>query len=328
MSVCDIVVATQDAMFALSEVRLGLVPAVIAPFLLRKAGASFMRRFCLTAETFSASVARQFNLVHDVVEPETLDSRIGELVEAVLRLAPEAARHTKALLRQIQSSQDTESGGKSPLITNARARLSAEAQEGLRAFFEKRPPAWAKASAEEAIEPRGVKSHHVAGQRIQYHRSRPIRIVEVGPRDGLQNEPAVIPTETKIAFINALSRTGVAEIEAGSFVSPKSVPRMADSDDVFRKIERVTVSHIRLSFPMNAGLNGPALWRRKKLRCLPPPPRRLPGGTSTRPSKNRSKDSNLSLCEPSGTAWPCVAMCRRPGSVPTKGGSSRPTWWL
>lgn len=67
----------------------------------------------------------------------------------------------------------------------------------------------------------------------------PIRIVEVGPRDGLQNEPALIPTETKIAFINALSRTGVVEIEAGSFVSPKAVPHMADSDDVFHKIERV-----------------------------------------------------------------------------------------
>jgi hydroxymethylglutaryl-CoA lyase len=70
-------------------------------------------------------------------------------------------------------------------------------------------------------------------------RSRPIRIIEVGPRDGLQNEPALIPTETKISFINALSRTGIVEIEAGSFVSPKAVPNMGDSDDVFRKIERV-----------------------------------------------------------------------------------------
>ena len=70
-------------------------------------------------------------------------------------------------------------------------------------------------------------------------KARPIRITEVGPRDGLQNEPAVISTESKIAFINALSRTGVAEIEAGAFVSPKAVPQMVDSDDVFRKIERL-----------------------------------------------------------------------------------------
>lgn len=67
----------------------------------------------------------------------------------------------------------------------------------------------------------------------------PIRIVEVGPRDGLQNEPTILSTEVKVAFINALSRTGVAEIEAGSFVSLAAVPQMADSDDVFRKIERV-----------------------------------------------------------------------------------------
>lgn len=73
------------------------------------------------------------------------------------------------------------------------------------------------------------------------HNLRPssIRIIEVGPRDGLQNEPSVIPTESKIGFINALSRSGVAEIEAGSFVSPKAVPQLADSEEVFRKIERI-----------------------------------------------------------------------------------------
>ena len=69
--------------------------------------------------------------------------------------------------------------------------------------------------------------------------AKAVRITEVGPRDGLQNETAAVPTEKKIAFINALSRTGVAEIEAGAFVSPKAVPQMADSDDVFRKIERM-----------------------------------------------------------------------------------------
>ena len=69
--------------------------------------------------------------------------------------------------------------------------------------------------------------------------TRPIRIIEVGPRDGLQNEPTAVPTESKIAFVNALSRTGVAEIEAGSFVSPNAVPQLADSEEVFRKIARM-----------------------------------------------------------------------------------------
>ena len=66
-----------------------------------------------------------------------------------------------------------------------------------------------------------------------------IRIVEVGPRDGLQNESTSIPTELKVRFINALSRTGVAEIEAGSFVYPKAIPQLSDSDEVFRKIDRI-----------------------------------------------------------------------------------------
>lgn len=66
----------------------------------------------------------------------------------------------------------------------------------------------------------------------------PIRIVEVGPRDGLQNETAIIPTEVKVAFVNALSKTGVADIEVSSFVSPRWVPQLADAEEVFKKIER------------------------------------------------------------------------------------------
>ncbi len=65
-----------------------------------------------------------------------------------------------------------------------------------------------------------------------------IRIVEVGPRDGLQNESAIVPTGAKVAFIDALSRSGLKEIEAGAFVSPKWIPQLADSDEVFRRIRR------------------------------------------------------------------------------------------
>lgn len=67
--------------------------------------------------------------------------------------------------------------------------------------------------------------------------AQPVRITEVGPRDGLQNERDIISTEDKVSFVNALSRTGVAEIEIGSFVSPQAIPQLADSDEVFRKIE-------------------------------------------------------------------------------------------
>lgn len=141
-AVCDIVVAADDTVFALSEVKLGLVPAVIAPFLLRKAGESFVRRYCLTGEAFSASVAKHFNLVHDVVEKDGLEKRIDELIEAVLQLAPSASQYTKALFRRILRLPDADRWTVCAQA-NAETRLSVEAREGLRAFLEKRAPAWA-----------------------------------------------------------------------------------------------------------------------------------------------------------------------------------------
>ncbi|GIW54106.1 MAG: enoyl-CoA hydratase [Nitrospiraceae bacterium] len=142
LAVCDIVVAADDAVFALSEIKLGLVPAVIAPFLLRKAGESFVRRYCLTGEVFSAAAAKQFNLVHDVVAKDGLAKRIDELIEAVLQLAPSASQHAKALFRRILRLPDADRWTVCAQA-NTEARLSAEAREGLRAFLEKRAPAWA-----------------------------------------------------------------------------------------------------------------------------------------------------------------------------------------
>lgn len=72
----------------------------------------------------------------------------------------------------------------------------------------------------------------------QRHDAPGIHIIEVGPRDGLQHESGIISTDAKVLFVNALSRTGVAEIEAGSFVSPRAIPQLADSDEVFRRMER------------------------------------------------------------------------------------------
>jgi methylglutaconyl-CoA hydratase len=157
-AVCDIVVAADDTLFALSEVKLGLVPAVIAPFLLRKAGESFVRRYCLTGEAFSASVAKQFNLVHDVVGKDGLEKRIDELIEAVLQLAPSASQHTKALVRRILRLPDADRWTVCAQA-NAEARLSAEAREGLQAFLEKRAPAWAAERTEhgEPITPDGAR---------------------------------------------------------------------------------------------------------------------------------------------------------------------------
>lgn len=141
VAACDIAIADEGAMFAFSEVRLGMVPGVIAPLLLRKTGHSFLRRFCLTGEVFSASVAKRYGLVHDVVARDELDSRIAELVHTVLHLAPQAVRDTKDLLRRLCTVSDDERWSVG-IEANAHARISAEAQEGLRAFLERRAPRW------------------------------------------------------------------------------------------------------------------------------------------------------------------------------------------
>lgn len=148
IAVCDIAVAAAESTFALSEVRLGLVPAVIAPFILRKAGETFARRFCLTGEPFSAITALQAGLIHEVVELTALDAQVTALAEQLARVAPQAARDTKAMLRRLtQVSADDQ--WKACVDANVRARLSAEAQEGLRAFRERRTPVWGDPSGEE-----------------------------------------------------------------------------------------------------------------------------------------------------------------------------------
>ncbi|HJT22826.1 MAG TPA: enoyl-CoA hydratase-related protein [Nitrospira sp.] len=141
VAVCDIAMAGTDATFAFSEVRLGLVPAIIAPFVLRKTGDSFMRRFGLTAEPFSAATGREAGLVHDVVEPAALDVRVTAIAETIISLAPQAVRDTKALLRRLRHMPEEERWN-TAVAGNVRARLSSEAQEGLRAFRERRAPVW------------------------------------------------------------------------------------------------------------------------------------------------------------------------------------------
>lgn len=141
MAVCDIVVAARDATFAFSEVRLGLVPAIIAPFVLRKTGESFARRFCVTGEPFSAATAREAGLIHEVVEPAGLDAEVTALAEQMARVAPQAARDTKALLRRL-GGLVPEDAWTACIEANVGARLSNEAQEGLRAFRDRRSPVW------------------------------------------------------------------------------------------------------------------------------------------------------------------------------------------
>ena len=141
IAVSDIAVAAAGATFAFSEVRLGFVAGVISPFILRKTGESFARRFCLTGEPFSTVTAREAGLIHEVVEPASLDAQVTELTEHIVRAAPQAARDTKALLRRL-GRVSAEEAWEICVGANIRARLSLEAQEGFRAFRERRAPAW------------------------------------------------------------------------------------------------------------------------------------------------------------------------------------------
>ncbi|HEU5363006.1 MAG TPA: enoyl-CoA hydratase-related protein [Gaiellaceae bacterium] len=129
----DIVVAEPAAQFAFSEVRLGIVPAVISPFALAKIGAGAARRWFVTGERFSSEVALRIGLVHEVADD--LDAAVDRLVTEILSAGPEATRAAKALARAPLSAEETAK-------RIAAHRTSDEGQEGLRAFLEKRAPGW------------------------------------------------------------------------------------------------------------------------------------------------------------------------------------------
>jgi methylglutaconyl-CoA hydratase len=130
---CDIVVAEPSAQFGFSEVKLGIVPAVISPFARAKIGESASRRYFVTGERFTADAALRIGLVHEVADD--LDAAVDRLVAELLSAGPRAARTAKRLARRAHSAEET-----AGLI--AEHRTSEEGQDGLRAFLEKRPPSW------------------------------------------------------------------------------------------------------------------------------------------------------------------------------------------
>jgi methylglutaconyl-CoA hydratase len=133
----DVAVASEDAVFGFSEVKLGIIPAVISPFVLAKIGAA-ARRYFLTGERFDADTALRIGLVHEVTPK--LDEAVERLVAEVLTSGPEAVRAAKALVRDRPPADEL------PHIA-ARRRTSGEGQEGLRAFMEKRTAAWRSESS-------------------------------------------------------------------------------------------------------------------------------------------------------------------------------------
>lgn len=140
-AVCDIVIAADDTVFALSEVKLGILPAVVAPYVLRKIGVSAARELFLTGARFSAARAREIGLAHEVVPAGDLDAAVGRRLNEILTAGPQAVGLAKALIREIAGANPRDVIG---LTTNTIAlqRVSDEGQEGLRAFLEKRKPSW------------------------------------------------------------------------------------------------------------------------------------------------------------------------------------------
>jgi len=141
IAVCDIVVAADDATFGFSEVKLGIIPSVISPYVIDKIGVSAARALFLTGVRFSARRARRLGLVHDVVANGELDETIDAHLKEVFTAGPQAIAAAKALIREVSGSRTADVIG---LTTSriAEQRVSDEGQEGMRAFLEKRKANW------------------------------------------------------------------------------------------------------------------------------------------------------------------------------------------
>jgi methylglutaconyl-CoA hydratase len=132
----DAVVAADDVVFAFSEVKLGIIPAVISPFALARIGPGPARRYFVTGERFDATVALRIGLVHEVVARDELEEAVDRIVAEILSAGPEAARHAKRLVL------DAPLDGLETARRIAERRTSEEGQDGLNAFLERRPPGW------------------------------------------------------------------------------------------------------------------------------------------------------------------------------------------
>ncbi len=140
-AVCDIVIASADAIFGFTEVKLGIIPAVISPFVLAKIGASNARALFLTGERFDAKRAHHIGLVHEVVVADTLDVCIERVVNEILSAGPSAVAAAKALIPLVGESTYEQSRELTARAI-AEQRTTSEGQDGLRAFLERRKAGW------------------------------------------------------------------------------------------------------------------------------------------------------------------------------------------
>ena len=142
VSACDIAIASTQASFAVAEVKFGLIPSAISPYVIAAIGERQARRYFLSAERISAGRALELGLVHEVTEPEQLDAKVNETVSALLAGGPKSQSAAKDLIRAIANRPITDALVEDTAQRIANLRVTPEAIEGISAFLEKRPPGW------------------------------------------------------------------------------------------------------------------------------------------------------------------------------------------
>jgi methylglutaconyl-CoA hydratase len=142
ISCCDMAIGADDAQFCLSEVKIGLAPAVISPFVIQAIGERHARRYALTAERFNGLRAREIGLLAESYPASELEQQIQHWIDNLLLNSPQAMRVSKDLLREVGHGELTPTLRRYCENAIARIRVSPEGQEGLRAFLQKREPAW------------------------------------------------------------------------------------------------------------------------------------------------------------------------------------------
>jgi methylglutaconyl-CoA hydratase len=142
VAACDMAVAVDTAQFCLSEVKLGLIPATISPYVIRAMGARAAHRYFLTAERFGAAEAHRIGLVHEVVSADALDAQVAEWTQTLVNASPHAVRACKRLVQDVAEREINDSLVRQTVEAIADIRTSAEGKEGVQSFLQKRKPNW------------------------------------------------------------------------------------------------------------------------------------------------------------------------------------------
>lgn len=142
VAACDIAIASADTRFCLSEVKLGLIPAMISPYVIKAMGERQARRYFLSAEVFEAAEAWRIGLVQSIVPDDELDGAVNAMLGQLLAAGPQAMGHCKQLIADVAGKVIDDALSAETAARIAQVRASDEAQEGIAAFFEKRKPSW------------------------------------------------------------------------------------------------------------------------------------------------------------------------------------------